>query len=306
MMAFYLTDQLMYASYFAPRGRNRMFLLGQQLSQRYLSPTDLLVGVIGDSGAGKSSLIKGMFPGLELTNDDDGVNVRPLPILKNNEGSFFNAHTYHLDIRFELAFTQMHELVEAIQRALKQGKRVIVEHFDLLYPALHKNADILISVGAEVMLVKPTTFGPNPKILAELVRKNLKYRKMAHSAEDVTEEILHSEYDFSPEYMHRDVRKGFVLEMREPPKVSLEELEARVKDFMDEGYKISYHDETHIKIGDRIKLCTGPRLHVKNTQEIEEFRLHKELIYDEHTNTYLIVGMIGREDEPLYGLTYTV
>ena len=28
---------------------------------------------IGMPGSGKSALIRGMFPGLELTNDDDGV-----------------------------------------------------------------------------------------------------------------------------------------------------------------------------------------------------------------------------------------
>ena len=85
-------EQLMYASYFAPRGRNRMYILGQQISERYLSPLDRLIGVVGDAGAGKSSLIKGMFPGLELTNDDDGVNVRPLPLLKNIDKNFFSSH----------------------------------------------------------------------------------------------------------------------------------------------------------------------------------------------------------------------
>lgn len=84
-------NQLMYSSYFAPRGRNRMYALGQQLSERYLSPLDRLIGIIGDAGAGKSSLVKGMFPGLELTNDDDGVNIRPLPLLKNIDRGFFQA-----------------------------------------------------------------------------------------------------------------------------------------------------------------------------------------------------------------------
>ena len=48
-----------------------------------------------------------MFPGLDLTNDDDGVNVRPLPILdQDDDQRFFSPHTYHLDIRFENGFTQ--------------------------------------------------------------------------------------------------------------------------------------------------------------------------------------------------------
>ena len=85
-----------YSTYFAPRGRSRIFNLGIQLAQLYLSPFDQIIGVIGEAGSGKSVLIKGMFPGLELTNDDDGVNVRPLPILDQDaETGFFSPHTYH-------------------------------------------------------------------------------------------------------------------------------------------------------------------------------------------------------------------
>ncbi len=162
MKSLQLGDQLMYSSYFAPRGRNRMYVLGQELSGRYLSPLDRLIGIIGESGAGKSSLVRGMFPGLELTNDDDGVNIRPLPLLKNLDRGFFSSHTYHVDIRFEMAFTQIHVLAEAVQKALAQEKRVIVEHFDLLYPLLGRNADVLIGVGGEVIVVRPTVFGPVP------------------------------------------------------------------------------------------------------------------------------------------------
>lgn len=305
-MALYLTDQLMYASYFAPRGRQRMFSLGQQLSQRYLSPNDLLIGVIGDSGAGKSSLIKGMFPGLELTNDDDGVNLRPLPLLKDAKNSFFNPHTYHLDMRFELAFTQIHELSHAVENKLKQGKRVIVEHFDLLYPILGRNADLMVGVGAEVMLVKPTLFGPEPSTLSDLVKNNLKYRKMAHSAEDLTEEVLRVEYGITADYGHRDVRKGFVLELKESPHINMRELEAKVKQYIKKELSIAYVDDSHIRIGDNINICTGPRLHVKNTSEIENFRLYNDFVYDAKTKTCLLVGLVGSEDEPLYGLSYTI
>ena len=66
------------SSYYAPRGAHRMHLLGQQIAQLYLSPTDKLIGIIGEAGSGKSALIRGMFPGLELTNDDNGVYIRPL------------------------------------------------------------------------------------------------------------------------------------------------------------------------------------------------------------------------------------
>ena len=94
------------SSYFAPRGRKRMYALGMQLAQLYLSPFDKLIGIIGDAGSGKSALIRGMFPNLELTNDDDGLYVRPLPLLDVDEDhGFFSPHSYHVDIRFETGFT---------------------------------------------------------------------------------------------------------------------------------------------------------------------------------------------------------
>ena len=37
------------SSYYAPRGHNRMYNLGQYLAQMYLSPNDKLIGVIGDA-----------------------------------------------------------------------------------------------------------------------------------------------------------------------------------------------------------------------------------------------------------------
>ena len=123
------------SSYYAPRGAHRMYALGQFLAQMYLSPNDKLIGIIGEAGSGKSALIRGMFPGLELTNDDNGVYVRPLPLLEMDRGfAFFSPHTYHLDIRFENGFTQMSVLADAIQEALDKGRRVVVEHFDLIYP----------------------------------------------------------------------------------------------------------------------------------------------------------------------------
>ena len=79
-----------YSTYFAPRGHGRMYTLGMQLAQLYLSPFDKLIGIIGEAGSGKSALIRGMFPGLELTNDDNGVYIRPLPLLEQDmERGFF-------------------------------------------------------------------------------------------------------------------------------------------------------------------------------------------------------------------------
>lgn len=281
-----MLEQLMYASYFAPRGRKRMYILGQQISERYLSPLDRLIGVIGGPGAGKSSLIKGMFPGLELTNDDEGVNVRPLPLLKNIDKGFFSSHTYHMDVRFEMAFTQLHALAEAVSKALEHGKRVIVEHFDLLYPALNINADVLLGVGGEVIVVRPNVFGPFPQEIKDVVTKTLKYRKMAHTAEDLTARILLRDYGAILPFEHRDVHHGFVLEYPVDMDVDLEEVEKKVKRLIDEALPVFYSDEDHICIGDDAWLCTGPRTHVKNTEEIENFRLLHEYKRDEKSKSY--------------------
>ena len=56
-------ETLIYATYYAPRGRNRLYLVAAELSQKYLTPTDLVIGVLGAEGSGKSTLIKGLFPG---------------------------------------------------------------------------------------------------------------------------------------------------------------------------------------------------------------------------------------------------
>lgn len=301
MKTLMLGDQLMYSSYFAPRGRNRMYILGQQLSERYLSPLDRLIGIIGDAGAGKSSLVKGMFPGLELTNDDDGVNVRPLPLLKNIDRGFFTSHTYHIDVRFELAFTQLHVLAEAIQKALAHDKRVIVEHFDLLYPVLGRNADVIIGVGGEVIVVRPTVFGPLPKEIISVVTKTLRYRKMAHTAEDLTARVLVNDYQAILPFGHRDVHHGFVLEYPMLLDVDLEEVEGKVKRIIDDSVDVCYSDEGHIRIGSNTWACSGPRTHVRNTEDIENFRLLNEYKYDPKSKSYLIIGVVGPKLDNLDG-----
>ena len=127
----------LYSTYFAPRGRSRMYTLGMQIAQQYLSPFDKIIGVIGEPGSGKSALIKGMFPSLELTNDDDGVNIRPLPLLdQDRKMGFYTPHTYHLDIRFEmdtwsdLEIPTREELVEGVENLQKYGGKIdlIITH----------------------------------------------------------------------------------------------------------------------------------------------------------------------------------
>ena len=284
----------LYSVYFAPRGSARIYNLGMQISQLYLSPFDRLIGVVGEAGSGKSMLVKGMFPGLELSNDDEGVNVRPLPLLNQEDTGFYTPHTYHVDIRFESAFTQMHELADAINTAIAKGKRVVVEHFDLIYPFLGRNAHLLIGVGEHIIITRPNLFGPEPEDICRIVFKSIHIRKMAHTAEDLCELFMPPED--AAKCVHDDVTHGFVLAFqREKPDIDLEALEQKVKEEIAKDISISFVDEEHIMVGDRLHPCTGPRTHVRTTGEIENFRLLKEFFYDAFNDRYLMVGLVGDE-----------
>ena len=287
------------SSYYAPRGHNRMYALGQQLAQMYLSPNDKLIGVIGDAGSGKSALIRGMFPGLELTNDDNGVYIRPLPLLEQDNGfAFFSPHTYHVDIRFENGFTQMSALADAIAEALDKGKRVIVEHFDLVYPLLGANANLLLGVGEQVLICRPTLFGPEPDEIKKEVYKTLHYRLMAHTAEDLCEMYM-NEHDME-RCGHDDVKHGFAIYFPETkPDFDIGELEQKVREVIAENLPVTYVDEHHISIGDSIQLCDGPRVHVHKTGQIENFRLLDHFVYDRFKHRYLLVGVVGEKSEEL-------
>ena len=288
-----------FSTYYAPRGRQRIFDLGIQLSQQYLSPFDKLIGVIGEPGSGKSALIKGMFPGLELTNDDDGVNVRPLPILEqDNETGFFTPHTYHLDIRFEMGFSQLSVLADAIMQAIKRGKRVIVEHFDLIYDMLGINADLLIGVGEEIIITRPNIFGPEPQELYERVQESSHYRLMAHTAEDLCEFCMDKE--IMMQCLHDDIHHGFVLVFSgKQPNIDIEKLEANVQALIKKEIPITYLDEEHISIDGVPHQCTGPRTHVSNTRQIQGFRLLPHFIHDTLNNRYLLVGCVGEDSEKM-------
>ena len=293
------------SSYYAPRGHNRMYALGQQLAQLYLSPNDKLIGIIGEAGSGKSALIRGMFPGLELTNDDNGVYIRPLPILELDRGfSFFSPHTYHLDIRFENGFAQMSELADAIADALQRGKRVVVEHFDLIYPLLKSNANLLIGVGEQVIVSRPNIFGPEPEEIRQNVYTSLPYRLMAHTAEDLCEFCMDSE--LVEQCGHDDVRHGFCMYFDNRPEINLVELENKVNELIAKDLPIAYVDDNHISIGGQLHKCNGPRIHVGSTGQVMGFRLMHHFIYDRFKRRYHIVGCVGeRSDELLKQLDIT-
>lgn len=287
-----LHEYLIKAVYFAPRGRKRIYELGAHLAQRYLSADDSLIGVIGDAGAGKSALIQGMFPGLELTNDDEGINVRPLPLLDHFENSSFDYHTYHLDAHFEMAFARPNLLAEAVHKALREGCRVVVEHFDMLYPALQINAHVLVGIGQEVIIARPGLFGPYPDEIKSAVFKSLYYRKMAHSAEDITLLVL-ERMGVPPPDGHGDICSGFILYYNMRPAAELALAEELVKDMISRDLPIAPAGNREILIGDVSRYCTGPRLHLRSTGEICNFRLEKDYLRDPLTGVYSIIGKVG-------------
>ncbi len=295
-----IQQSFLYAIYFAPRGRNRLLVLGEQLAQRHLNYDDKLIGIIGDAGSGKSSIIKGMFPGLELVNHDDGLTSGKIMQMKlDYGGKNYDSTTYHIDMRFQMAFTQMFEIVEFVKGALENGRRVIIEHFELLFPYLKINASILVGVGEQIIVVRPTIFGPLPQDVHSYVFDSLVYRKMAHTAEDLTRVIMEREYAMEDRAYSGDIRRGFILQFSERPYVDLYDLERKVNALIEQNAPVSYLDEDHIKVGDTIIACNGPRIHLRSTGEIKNYKLVKEIMYDKINDVYSIVGLISGDEEQL-------
>ncbi len=289
-----LKENLIYAVYYAPRGRQRIYTLARDLAQRHLHPSDLLIGVIGTEGSGKSMLIRGLFPGLELTNDDAGVN-RATQLYDLDPNDFFAAHTFHIDVRYEAAFRQKYEIAEAVHYALQNERRVVVEHFDLLYPYLGYNAAVLLAIGEEVIVSRPNFFGPYPAALKRVADATIQYRQMAHSAEDLVSMVLDLEYGIKRPVLHSDVKHGFVISFDEPPDIDVAELDARIRTLIAADWPISYVDENHISIGEIIVECTGPRIHVKSTGCIEDFRLVPRLRFDQISHQHMLIGTVGSD-----------
>ena len=209
---------------------------------------------------------------------------------------FFSPHTYHIDIRFENGFTQMRVLADAISEALHNGKRVIVEHFDLVYPLLGFNANLLIGVGEQILISRPTLFGPEPQEIRDTVYTSLSYRLMAHTAEDLCEYCMPEEE--LRRCGHDDVRHGFVISFPDKmPSFDIQELEAKVLDMIRQDLPITYIDNHHVSIGGQVHPCTGPRIHVSHTGRIENFHLLHHFIYDRLSRRYLLVGCVGDSAE---------
>ena len=198
-----------------------------------------------------------------------------------------------------MAFTQMRD-ADYVHSLLERKRRIVIEHFELLYPILGKNADLMIGIGEEIIITRPSIFGPSPESIYNIVHESLKYRKMAHSAEDITIQILVEEFGVTDDdYFSSEIRNGFVLKFTRKPVIDLHQLETLVKEQIDYQLDIAYLDESHIMIGDKKIPCDGPRFHVRNTRDISEFNIHKELIYDPKRNTYCLIGLVDSHTEDI-------
>jgi acetyltransferase-like isoleucine patch superfamily enzyme len=123
---------------------------------------------------------------------------------------------------------------------------------------------------------------------------------MAHSAEEVTTEVLHEAFDIKEgEYFFSDIRNGFVIKFHQKPDIDLEKLAVLIDEKIAQNLSISYYDEDHILLGDKIVSCDGSRFHVNNTSEIKNFSLVKRLVYDSATNTHCLIGVVDNHTEDL-------
>jgi hypothetical protein len=192
----------------------------------------------------------------------------------------------------------MGELAEAISEALDKGRRVVVEHFDLIYPLLGANANLLIGIGEQVLVSRPNIFGPEPEEIKESVYASLPYRLMSHTAEDICGMFISDEDN--ERCGHSDLRHGFIITFPDrPPSFDIKELEQKVNAVIAQDLPVTYVDEHHISIGDSIQLCDGPRVHVHRTGQIENFRLLDHFIYDRFKHRYLLVGCVGEKSDEL-------
>ena len=171
-----------------------------------------------------------------------------------------------------------------------------IEHFDLIYDALGYNAHLLFGIGEEVIVARPNVFGPLPRRIKTVVDKTIRFRLMAHSAEDITSHILATEYHYQRPVLHSDVKHGFVIKFKDKPDIDLHELEAKVLDVINRDVPIGSAGENRIRIGAWDMFCTGTRTHVKTSGQIENFHLLKEYVYEPLSKDYLLVGIVGRRE----------
>ena len=99
---------------------------------------------------------------------------------------------------------------------------------------------------------------------------------------------------------HDDVRHGFAIYFPETkPDFDIEQIEAKVNEIISQNLPVTYVDDTHIRIGDYLQECTGPRIHVHHTGQIENFHLLPHFIYDRFKRRYYVIGCVGEGAEAI-------
>jgi hypothetical protein len=138
-----------------------------------------------------------------------------------------------------------------------------------------------------------------PEEIKSIVYESLYHRKMAHSAEDITQMVL-QRMGVPKADGHDDVRHGFILCYLKQPKVDLALVDELVKEIIDKDYPIIPEGINTISVGDMKMECTGPRIHVRSTGEIKNFSLYKDYLYDQLQDNYKIVGMVGERPKSFF------
>jgi len=119
---------------------------------------------------------------------------------------------------------------------------------------------------------------------------------MSHTAEDLCE------YFMPPEELercsHGDVKHGFLICFPDtPPKFDIQEIEDKVNEMIKQDLPVTYCDSQHVSIGGTIHPCSGPRIHVSSTGQIQDFYLLKHFVYDKLNKRYLLVGYVGEHPD---------
>ena len=134
---------------------------------------------------------------------------------------------------------------------------------------LKRNADLLIGIGEEVIVTRPSLFRHCPGNIADIVFKSLIYRKMAQAQEDLFGYCVR---DIErPTYTRSGIKHGFMINYADKPTFDLEEIENRILELIRQDLPIVPYDEEHFEFGEEIIPCTGPLMHVESTGKMREF-----------------------------------
>jgi hypothetical protein len=94
--------------------------------------------------------------------------------------------------------------------------------------------------------------------------------------------------------MHSDIRHGFVIGFDKEPDISIKELEQKVLTIIEQDLPIEPGKGNFVILAGQHIACTGKRIHVKSSRQIEGFRLLKNYVHDPISRQYLLVGIVGR------------